>query len=71
VVFSDAYTVKQLKADSHLLLTMEWDISKPVDYYAGSCWDENEEFNSYEKWQNYLKNFKTRLDAPVSVKIQK
>jgi hypothetical protein len=45
-------------------------IDTPVVYYAGSCWDENAEFDSFEKWQQYLIHFKERLDHPVVIKIE-
>jgi rhamnogalacturonyl hydrolase YesR len=70
VMFSDAYPAKTVKADSHLLLTVEADVREPVVYYAGSCWDKNEAFNQFEKWQAYLKNFKQRLDTPVSITLK-
>jgi rhamnogalacturonyl hydrolase YesR len=67
VVFSNDYAAETVKADSHLLLTVGQNVRKPVVYYAGSCWDKNEEFNQFEKWQAYLMNFKKRLDTPVDV----
>jgi len=70
VVFSSAYKTTKQQADSHLLLTLEQDISKSIIYYAGSCWDANAEFSSYEKWQQYLKNFKDRIDNPVVITIK-
>jgi hypothetical protein len=70
VVFGDEWDVKPLEADGHLLLTLQHKIDKPVVYYAGSCWDKNEEFNTFEKWQQYLKIFKQRLDHPVAVEWQ-
>jgi len=70
VVFGAEWDVKPLEADGHLLLTLQHKIDKPVVYYAGSCWDKNEEFNTFEKWQQYLKIFKQRLDHPVAVEWQ-
>jgi len=70
VVFGAEWDVKPLEADGHLLLTLQHKIDKPVVYYAGSCWDKNEEFNTFEKWQQYLKVFKQRLDHPVAVEWQ-
>lgn len=71
VVFGSEHETDILKADNHLLLKVNQKVGEPVVYYAGSCWDKNEEFNSFEKWQAYLENFKARLDAPVNVKMQK
>ncbi|HOT73543.1 MAG TPA: DUF4861 family protein [Anaerohalosphaeraceae bacterium] len=70
VVFGAEWDVKPLEADGHLLLTLQHKIDKPVVYYAGSCWDKNEEFNTFEKWQQYLKIFKQQLDHPVAVEWQ-
>lgn len=70
VVFGAEWDVKPLEADGHLLLTLQHKIDKPVVYYAGSCWDKNEEFNTFEKWQQYLKVFKQRLDHPVAIEWQ-
>ena len=70
VVFGSEYKPEIVEADSHLLLTIEQKIDAPVVYYAGSCWDENTEFDSFEKWQRYLLDFKERIDHPVIVKIK-
>lgn len=70
VIFSDKYQTKRVESDSHLLLTLNHDISKPIVYYAGSCWDENDAFSTYEKWQMYLKNFKKSLETPVNVQLK-
>jgi rhamnogalacturonyl hydrolase YesR len=69
VVFGSQYKTESAKADNHLLLTLSQEVEKPVVYYAGSCWNKNEEFNSFEKWQRYLMNFKARIDHPVIIKL--
>lgn len=71
VVFGADYKTNIVEADNHLLLTLSQEVGKPVVYYAGSCWDKNEEFSQFEKWQEYLTNFKTRIDNPLVVKINK
>jgi len=70
VVFGSEYETEILKADSHLLLTLRQKIDTPVVYYAGSCWDENAEFDSFEKWRQYLTDFKERIDNPVVIEIK-
>jgi hypothetical protein len=70
VVFGSEYEPEILEADSHLLLTLRQKVDTPVVYYAGSCWDENTEFDSFEKWQQYLVDFKERIDNPVVVEIK-
>jgi len=67
VVFGSEYRPEVVEADSHLLLALEQKIDTPVVYYAGSCWDENAEFDSFEKWQQYLSDFKERTDHPVTI----
>ena len=67
VVFGSEYRPEIVEADSHLLLTLEHRVEAPVIYYAGSCWDENAEFDSFEKWQRYLIDFKERMDRPVTI----
>ncbi len=69
VVFGSDYKPGIINADGHLLLTLEQKVDAPVVYYAGSCWDENAEFDSFEKWQQYLADFKNRIDHPVSINI--
>ena len=71
VVFGSQYHPEIKEADSHLLLTLEQKADAPLVYYSGSCWDENAEFNSFEKWQQYLTGFKERIDHPVIIKINK
>ena len=71
VVVGSDYKADVVNADGHLLLMLKHDIRKPVVYYSGSCWDKNKEFDSFEKWQDYLKNFEDRLDHPVGVTYTK
>lgn len=69
VVFGADYKTDVVKADNHWLLTIDQSIGQSVVYYAGSCWDKNTAFDSFEKWQGYLMNFKARVDNPMVVKI--
>lgn len=69
VVWGAEYKPELVGADSHLLLTLEQKVDTPVVYYAGSCWDENAEFDSFEKWQQYLAGFKSRIDNPVVIEM--
>jgi len=70
VVFGSEYKPETVRADNHLLLTLEQKVDAPVVYYAGSCWNENAEFDSFEKWQQYLADFKKRIDHPVIINIK-
>ena len=69
VVFDSSYDTKIEQTDNHLLLKTKNVSVRPVVYYAGSCWDKNEEFDSFDKWQRYLKEYKIRIDNPVGVSI--
>lgn len=69
VVFGEDAKTKILEADNHLLLAVDHPCQKPIVYYSGSCWDENKEFGTFEKWQQYLINFKKRLDNPIQIQI--
>jgi unsaturated rhamnogalacturonyl hydrolase len=69
VVFDKDYKTRIQQADGHLLLTTTNSSVRPIVYYSGSCWDKNEEFNNFDKWKMYLKNFKMRLNNPISVSI--
>jgi hypothetical protein len=70
VVFGSEYATETVRADNHLLLKLEQKVDTPVVYYAGSCWDENAEFDSFEKWRQYLVDFKERIDNPVVLAIK-
>lgn len=67
VVFGSETQTETAKADGHLLLTLSAKPQTPVVYYAGSCWDKNREFDTFAEWQQYLAEFKQRLDSPVLV----
>jgi len=70
VVFGSEYKPEIKEADSHLLLVLAHKIGAPLVYYAGSCWDENAEFDSFEKWQQYLAGFRKQIDHPVAIDIK-
>jgi hypothetical protein len=70
VVFGAGVKTKVLEADGHLLLAVDHPCQTPTVYYSGSCWDENKEFGTFEKWQQYLINFKKRIDNPIQIQIQ-
>jgi len=74
VVFGFDTKAAITEADSHLLIVGTRDIQKPFifkpfTYYSGSCWDENKRFETFEKWQQYLIDFKKRIDNPVTVQF--
>jgi hypothetical protein len=69
VVYPSAIKPKTIEADGHLLMQANHKTAEPFVYYAGSCWDKNKEFSTFENWQEYLNNFKERIDNPVTVKF--
>ncbi len=69
VVFGAGTKTVIVRADSHLLMTVDAKPQTPVVYYAGSCWDKNKEFDTFSEWKQYLTEFKQRLDSPVLVEI--
>jgi hypothetical protein len=55
-----------VKADGHLLLTLNQAVGNRW-CICPSCWDKNEEFNSFDKWTAYLDAFAQGLKNPVKV----
>jgi hypothetical protein len=70
VVFGADVKTKVVETDGHLLLAVDHSCQTPAVYYSGSCWNENKEFVTFEKWQQYLINFKKRIDNPIRIQIQ-
>ena len=70
VVFGEDVKTKVVETDGHLLLAVDHSCQTPAVYYSGFCWDENKEFGTFEKWQQYLINFKKRIDNPIQIQIQ-
>lgn len=69
VVYPATVKAETTEVESHLVMKTECEIGKPFVYYAGSCWDENPEFKTFAQWQQYLNNFKERIDSPVSIQL--
>ena len=70
VIFGSDVKTKAIEMDGHLLLAVNCLCQTPIVYYSGACWDENKEFGTFEKWQQYLINFKKRIDNPIQIQIQ-
>jgi hypothetical protein len=70
VVFGADVKTKMAETDGHLLLAVDHSCQTPTVYYSGSCWNENKEFGTFEKWQQYLRKFKKRVDNPIQIQIQ-
>lgn len=69
VVFGKDTQADTTEADNHLLMVVNQSMKKPLAYYAGSCWDENKDFKTFEQWKQYLSNFKRRIDNPVVIEF--
>ena len=69
VIYGADVEAEVVEADDHLLMVADHSISEPFVYYSGSCWDKNREFSSFKKWQQYLGNFKERIDNPVTIQF--
>jgi len=69
VVFGKDIKAALNEADNHLLMATKQLPGQPFVYYAGACWDGNKDFATFEKWKEYLKNFKQRVDNPVVVEF--
>ncbi len=68
-VFANDRDTRIAEVEGHLMQIVSGSIDKPVVYYTGTCWDAVKEFDSFVKWQEYLKNYKRRIDSPVSVQF--
>lgn len=56
--------------DNHLLIT-DYKNRKYLTYYAGACWTKSTDFESWEDWNSYLKNYSLRLKYPLKIKFVK
>ena len=51
------------------LLTAE--VGKPFSYYFGACWDRSGDFTNHVQWEEYVRRFAERRDAPLRVTMGK
>lgn len=56
------------KPGEHLFVNLK-SIDKRIVYYAGFGWKKSQQFSSPDKWQQYLRNFALKLQAPLRVEI--
>ncbi|MEO5985178.1 MAG: DUF4861 family protein, partial [Ferruginibacter sp.] len=69
-IFVDA--VKQMMVSkSHLLTITNTKTALPMLYYSGAAWDRAGIITSSQKWFEYLKSFKDRLENPLTVTVEK
>jgi len=57
------------QADGHLLMPVMHGTDTPFVYYAGASWNKNNEFKTFDQWQQYLRTFKERIDNPVNIRF--
>ena len=69
VVYGADMKAKTGKVHGHLLMQVMHKTDAPFVYYAGSCWNKNTDFKTFDQWQQYLKAFKECVDNPVIVRF--
>jgi rhamnogalacturonyl hydrolase YesR len=52
-----------------LLAISQAEVGKPFEYYFGACWDRSGDFTNHVQWENYVRRFAERRDAPLQVTI--
>ncbi len=64
--------VQQMLMNKEHLLTVVQAISgKPVLYLHGAAWDKGGAITSSQKWFDYLKSYKEKIENPLSVVVRK
>ncbi len=53
----------------NLLAVTQVQIGKPFAYFFGACWDRSGDFTNHVQWENYIKRFAERRDAPLQVTV--
>ena len=55
----------------NLLAISTAEVGKPFTYYFGACWDRSGDFTNHVQWEDYVRRFAERRDAPLQVTIGK
>lgn len=64
--------VQQMLMNKEHLLTVVQAISgQPVIYFHGAAWDKGGAITSSQKWFDYLKSYKEKIENPLSVVVRK
>ncbi|MEJ7693398.1 DUF4861 family protein [Daejeonella sp.] len=58
------------KANGHYLSRMTIKNNVPLVYYNGGAWNRAGKITTAEDWFNYLKDYKYKIDHPLTVKIK-
>ena len=53
-----------------LLAITKVKVSKPFTYYFGACWNRSGDFTTEDQWENYVKQFAARRDAPLKIELE-
>jgi hypothetical protein len=53
----------------NLLAITTAEVGKPFTYYFGACWDRSGDFTNHVQWEDYVRRFAERRDAPLQVTI--
>jgi rhamnogalacturonyl hydrolase YesR len=53
----------------NLLAITTTEVGKPFTYYFGACWDRSGDFTNHVQWEDYVRRFAERRDAPLQVTI--
>lgn len=62
---------KELKiANGHLLSRMTIKNNTPLVYYNGGAWNRAGKITTADEWFDYLRNFKLKIDKPLTVKVR-
>jgi rhamnogalacturonyl hydrolase YesR len=53
----------------NLLAITKAEVGQPFTYYFGACWDRSGDFTNHIQWEDYVRRFAERRDAPLQVTI--
>ncbi|MGD0208565.1 MAG: glycoside hydrolase family 88 protein [Verrucomicrobiota bacterium] len=60
-------TVEGAPPIRNLLAVTQVKAGQPFTYYFGACWDRSGDFTNHVAWENYVRRFAERRDAPLQV----
>ncbi len=53
----------------NMLAISQAEVGRPFTYYFGACWDRSGDFTNHVQWEDYVRRFAERRDAPLQVTI--
>lgn len=68
ILYSDN-NKKIIEDGRHILLSSEITGANGLTYFTGACWSHSGEFESESEWNEYLNNFRDKLESPLLVEI--